>query len=419
MLDSLWQIELVASEPELVTPVGCCFDHAGRLLVVECHTHFPPDDYDGPKHDHIYLFDDSDGNGVIDRQRLFYEGGTATMGLASLADGWIAVATRSEVVRIRDSDGDDRADQREVMLTLETAGTYPHNGLTGLALRPDGLLYVGQGENLGEPYELIAADGTKQIGGGEGGNIFRCRVDGSKLERVATGFWNPFGLYFDPTDRLWTVGNDPDAMPPCRLLHVIPGADFGFQFRFGRAGTHPLQSWNGEFPGTLPMAAGTGEAPCAVVGHGDKLWVTSWGDNRIERYKLQPSGASWTSKTEVVVQGDASFRPVGMAVAADGSMYVTDWTDRSYPVHGKGRLWRLSRKTDAPPIEVRLPERSGLEKQSLRLLPIRVSAQRIVWQPSITTIRSFASLPRPAWSTMAHWKTFSEHKPRRPGSEWV
>jgi hypothetical protein len=368
VLDANWQIELIASEPELVTPVGCRFNDSGQLLAIECHTHFPPDDYDGPKADRIHLFEDSDSDGVLDRKRLFYEGGSATMGIARMDNGWIAIATRSKVVRIRRSDEDNVADEHQVLLELKTSETYPHNGLTGLAVGADGLLYVGQGENLGKPYELIAADGSKQIGGGEGGNIFRCRPDGSRLERFATGFWNPFGIYFDPAGRLWSVGNDPDAMPPCRLLHVVAGGDYGFQFRFGRAGTHPLQSWNGGFPGTLPMAAGTGEAPCALVGHGGQLWVTSWGDNRIERYKLVPGGASWTSETEVIVQGDAGFRPVGMAVAPDGSIYLTDWADRSYPVHGKGRLWRLSRTPDAPPITDRLPSRTKLEKESLRLL---------------------------------------------------
>ena len=367
VLDPAWQIELVAAEPELVTPVACCFDASGRLLVVESHTHFPPDDYEGPQADRIYLFDDRDDDGVLDRKRLFHAGGSATMGLVSLPGGWIVVARRGEVIRIRDSDGDDVADQQEVLLELNTVATYPHNGLAGVILGPDGLLYVGQGENLGEPYELVAADGSTQVGAGEGGNIFSCRADGSDLQRVATGFWNPFGLYFDPAGRLWTVGNDPDAMPPCRLLHVVPAGDYGFQFRFGRAGTHPLQAWNGELPGTLPMAAGTGEAPCAVVGRGDQLWVTSWGDNRIERYRLTPQEASWSSETEVVVQGDTNFRPVGMTVAPDGSIYVTDWADRSYPVHGKGRLWRVSRKTDAAVLPNQLPRLTELEDKASRL----------------------------------------------------
>ena len=55
-----------------------------------------------------------------------------------------------------------------------------------------GNVYFGLGENLGADYRLIGSDGTTLAGGGEGGNIYRCRPDGSKLERVATGFWNPF-----------------------------------------------------------------------------------------------------------------------------------------------------------------------------------------------------------------------------------
>ncbi len=154
LLDPDWQIELIASEPNLVTPTGCCFDEKGRLLVIECHTHFPPEGYDGPKQDRIYLFDDSDGDGVLDRQRLFYEGGSATMGLCRLDDGWIAVSSRSEVSRIRDSDGDDSADQRELLVSLETEQTYPHNGLTGIAVSTDQWLYIGQGENMGDPYAV-------------------------------------------------------------------------------------------------------------------------------------------------------------------------------------------------------------------------------------------------------------------------
>lgn len=367
LLDANYQIELIRSEPDLVTPTGCCFDDAGRLLVVECHTHFPPPNYAGPSADRIYRLDDSDGDGVLDRQRLFYEGGVATMNVANLGDGWLAVATRSEVVRIRDRDGDGVADQREVLLSHETTADYPHNGLGGLLRGPDEWLYVGQGENFGERYELVGTDGSKQVGGGEGGNLFRCKIDGSQLQRIATGFWNPFGMCFDAQRRLWVVGNDPDEAPPNRLLHVVAGGDYGFQFRFGRAGTHPLLSWNGEFPGTLPMAGGTGEAACSVITHGKHLWVTSWGDNRIERHALQPRGASWLGTRDVIVQGDANFRPVAMARAPDGSIYVTDWVDRSYNVHRKGRLWRISRKPDADQVAGSLPELTELEQEAIRL----------------------------------------------------
>jgi len=376
-----WSIELVAAEPKLVTPISCRFDSRGRLFVVESHTHFPPNDYAGPTTDRIYLFDDTTGDGKLDRQRLFYAGGKATMGLEVLPDGWVIVATRDAITRIRDTDGDDVADEIQTLVRHETSATYPHNGLGGLAISPNGDLYFGQGENLGEPYSIIGSDGSRQIGGGEGGNVFRCRPDGSGLARIATGFWNPFGLHFDPAGRLWAVCNDPDAKPPCRLLHVVEGADFGFQFRFGRAGTHPLQAWDGEQPGTLPMAAGTGEAPCAVVSHGDGLWVTAWGDNRIERYRLAANGASYKGHMEVIVQGGANFRPVDMAIAKDGSIYVTDWVDRSYPVHGRGALWRLTPHSAAS-FAGSLPPLSDAE----------VLANRVSGDPQISTAQRLTHL---------------------------
>ena len=134
------------------------------------------------------------------------------------------------------------------------------------------------------------------------------------------------------------------------------GGDYGYLYQYGRAGTHPLQAWNGELPGTLPMVCGTGEAPTAIVDHAGSLWVTSWGDYRVERYHLVPRGASYSATREVVVQGEADFRPAGMAVAPDGSLYFGDWVLRDYPVHGRGRIWRLTLPADE--IKTPFPRRS-------------------------------------------------------------
>ena len=104
------------------------------------------------------------------------------------------------------------------------------------------------------------------------------------------------------------------------------------------------------------MIAGTGEAPSGVVAYEANnlpadyrgtLLVTSWGDHRIERYDLQPHGASFRSSMKPVVVGGDDFRPVGIAVAADGSLYVSDWVDKSYTLHGKGRIWRLRANPDS------------------------------------------------------------------------
>ncbi len=146
--------------------------------------------------------------------------------------------------------------------------------------------------------------------------VFHFAGDGSGLTKVAQGFWNPFGLGLVGQNTLFAVDNDPDASPPCRLIHVVSTGDYGHRWEYGRAGVHPLQAWDGELPGTLPMVCGTGESPCAVVPHENHLWVTSWGDHRLERYQLNAKGQSFSAKRDVVVQGDADFRPTGCAVRA-------------------------------------------------------------------------------------------------------
>ncbi len=348
-----YTLELVAAEPDIVTPIGMAFDRQGRLLVIESHTHQRSKDYDGPERDRVRMLADTDGAGTRHRDKspgagsrldlwtTFADGFRHAMNLLVRDDGGVYLVTRDRLLLLRDTDDDGIADMQRELLRLETEDDYPHNALGGIDQAADGSLMIGLGENHGLPFRLIGADGKIIAATGGLDGFFRCSADGANLEHVARGVWNPFSLCVLDDGRIFAVDNDPDASPPCRLLHVVPGGDYGYLYQYGRAGTHPLQCWNGELPGTLPMVCGVGEAPTAIVAHGAWLWVTSWGDHRIERYRLVPRGASYGAQREVIVQGDADFRPTGMAVAPDGSLYFGDWVKRDYPVHGKGRIWRL------------------------------------------------------------------------------
>lgn len=344
--DERYTLELVAAVPDIVTPVGMTFDSQGRLLVIESHTHERPAGYEGPAKDRIRMLADSDGDGRLDRWSTFAEGFRHAMNLLGRRDGAVYVVERGRLLLLRDTNDDGKADSEEVLLRLETEDDYPHNALGGIAQSPNGTLIIGLGENHGLPFKLIGADGKTIAGTGGIDGFFRCTVDGKNIEHFARGVWNPFSLCVLDDGRIFAVDNDPDASPPCRLLHVVEGGDYGYLYQYGRAGTHPLQAWNGELPGTLPMVCGTGEAPTAIVPHAGRLWVTSWGEHCIERFNLVPRGASYGATRKVIVQGDADFRPTGMAVAPDGSIYFGDWMLRDYPVHGKGRIWRLTLAED-------------------------------------------------------------------------
>jgi putative membrane-bound dehydrogenase-like protein len=360
-------IELVVKEPEIVTPTGLAVDERGRIWLIENNTHERPGSYHGYPSDRIRIFDDFDRDGHPRRVKTFVDGFRNSMSLALRPDGWLYFATRSDIYRMRVGEG-DVLQEKHVVAHLETKCTYPHNALAGLAFDALGNLYVAMGENLGVPYKLTGADGTSFEGGGEGGNIYRCRPDGRGLVRISTGFWNPFALTFDAFGRLFAVDNDPDARGPCRLLHIIRGGDYGYRYRNGRRGLHPFTAWNGELPGTLPMVAGTAEAPSGIVAYesaglpadyrGDLL-VTSWGDHVIERFRVAPRGASFTATSQAIVRGGEDFRPVAIATAPDGALYVTDWVDKSYPVHGKGRIWRIRMKRPQADDRLRVSGVSG------------------------------------------------------------
>jgi putative membrane-bound dehydrogenase-like protein len=355
--DSRLIVEKFAAAPDIVHPIAADFDSKGRLLVVESHTHFRPANYKGPKFDRIRIIEDTDGDGKADKFTTFFEGTTATMDVACHPDGSVYIATRNEILRLRDTKGTGTADEKTRIAFLDTVGNYPHNGLSGLTFDSKGNLYFGMGENIGEPYKLIGADGKTIAGGGEGGHVFWITADGKNLREVATGFWNPFGSCRDIFGRLLVVDNDPDASPPCRMVHVVEGGDYGFQFRYGRAGRHPFQAWNGELPGTLPYMSGTGEAPCEIIAYesdglpqeyrGD-YFVPAWADHRVERYVHELKGATIAATRKPFVQGGKDFYPSGLAVAPDGSLFVSDWGSKSYELHGKGAIWHIRWKDYKP-----------------------------------------------------------------------
>ncbi len=379
--DPKLRVDLFAASPDIVHPIAIDFDSKGRLLVIESHTHFPPADYKGPKHDRIRILEDTNGSGKADKFTTFFEGTKMTMDLAVHPDGSVYVATRNEILRLRDTHGDGKADVKERLIRLETKGNYPHNGLSGLCFDARGNLFFSMGENLGAAYKLTGADGTTIADEGEGGNIFWCTSNGKKLRRAATGFWNPFGVCRDVFGRMFAVDNDPDAMPPCRMVHVVEGGDYGFQFRYGRAGRHPFQAWDGQLPGTLPMMSGVGEAPCEVLSYESdglpreylgNLLVTSWADHRVERYVLREQGSSFKAERKPFVQGGANFRPVGMAVAPDGSVFISDWVLSNYNLHGKGAVWRIRPKEALKPDRPTDPRRALASAHR----PLRESAAR-------------------------------------------
>jgi putative heme-binding domain-containing protein len=89
------------------------------------------------------------------------------------------------------------------------------------------------------------------------------------------------------------------------------------------------------------MVHPSGEGPCAIVPLGGGVLIPSWSDHRIDYYPLTREGAGYRSDRLPLVKGSDFFRPTGMAMGPDGSIYLNDWVFSSYPIHSRGRLWKL------------------------------------------------------------------------------
>ncbi len=354
ILDESLSMELIATSPSIMTPIGLAIDSQDNIYALESHTHQPPSDYAGPQFDRIKKGVDENGDGKPESWIIFADSITDGMNLAVGPDDVIYLTEKDRVLSFQDTDKDGKSDKKRVLLQMHTPrDVYDHAGILGITYGPDGWLYVSRGNSGSLAYKIAGTDGTSIDGYGDGGNVFRCRPDGSAVEEVATGFWNPFDLTFTQQGHLMLVDNDPDSRGPNRLLDIVPGGDYGYQSLYGGSGIHPFLAWNGELPGTLPYAAALGEAPSGVIdasftnsqtGCENNILATIWEENSIVRVPLKTHQSNVQGQAEVIVQGDSTFHPVALATNSKGELYITDWVVRQYPNHGQGRIWRMTSK---------------------------------------------------------------------------
>jgi putative membrane-bound dehydrogenase-like protein len=179
-------------------PVAGAVDGVGRLMVVENQTQGRPESWKGPEQDQVVVLVDENGDDVADRREVFFAGSEFTKDIVLGPEGWVYLVTRNEILRVRDADGDGRAEQVERRLIwMEMEAGVPVKGLTGLAFDHRGGFVFGMGENGGKGYQIRGADGMMFEDACEGGQVWRAKLDGSGLKRVATGFYEPVGLVVD------------------------------------------------------------------------------------------------------------------------------------------------------------------------------------------------------------------------------
>ncbi len=107
--------ELVAGEPLVTSPIAVSFDENGRMFVIEMRDYSEQRD-EKPHLGRIRLLEDRDGDGKFERATIFADDlpwPTAVM----WANGGIFVCASPDIWWLKDTDGDGRADVRELVFT--------------------------------------------------------------------------------------------------------------------------------------------------------------------------------------------------------------------------------------------------------------------------------------------------------------
>lgn len=173
--------ELVASEPLTMDPVAIDWDLAGRMWVVEMADYPLGMDGNGKPGGRVRVLEDTDGDGAYDKSTLFADGLNFPTGLLTWRDGVIVTAA-PDILFLRDTNGDGKADSREVLVSGLLQGNQQLRA-NGLRWGLDNWVYCAAGGHHGEygmDTKLRSHRAKREVH--VGSRDFRFRPDTGELE---------------------------------------------------------------------------------------------------------------------------------------------------------------------------------------------------------------------------------------------
>lgn len=387
------EVHTFATEPMLKNPTNIDIDDRGRIWVTEAYNYRPAINGNptNAKGDRIMILEDTNGDGVADSAKVFYQGPelNAPLGICVLGNK-VLISQSPFVWAFYDDNGDDKADRKEIIFQ-GIGGEQHDHGAHAFTFGPDGKFYF----NFGNEAKTLKDKNGKAVLDPDGDEIgpkkykqgmaLRCDPDGSHVEVLGDNFRNPYEVAVDSYGTLWQSDNDDDGNRGVRINYVMEHGNYGYTDEMTGAGwsdnrtniedSIPLRHWHLNDPGVVPNLLQTyaGSPTGMVVYEGtllpdefhDQMIHTDAGPNVVRSYPVKKNGAGYSAGIINILKGekDQWFRPADVGVAPDGSLIIADWYDPGVGGHQagdqtRGRIYRVapaSSKYSVPKLDYSSP----------------------------------------------------------------
>ena len=301
-------VNLFADEemfPELVNPVQMAVDTQGRLWVAAWKT-YPKWEPLKKMDDRILILPDEDHDGVADRAITFAH--VHNPSAIEFWNGGVLVASQPDIIFLKDTDGDDVADQ-EIRYLNGIGSADTHHAANAFVYGPDGGIYWQSGIFL---VNHIESPWSAPLNTGASG-MYRFDPRQHTIAFHAGNSPNPHGISFD----YWGYHYANDGTSG-NAKQVVPH-EKGFKMQeLLKKQVRPVPA-NGvlssnHFPESM---------------QGDFLILNTIGFLGIKQYGLDrnpDTGDVWGEpKGDLIVSSDKNFRPTDIEFGGDGALYIADW----------------------------------------------------------------------------------------------
>jgi putative membrane-bound dehydrogenase-like protein len=330
--------ELFASEPQVGKPLAMNWDERGRLWITETYDYPNELQPEGEGRDKIRICEDTDGDGRADKFTIFAERLSIPTSL-TFAYGGVIVHQAPDTLFLRDTDGDDVADQKEVLFTgWRTNDT--HAGPSNLNYGLDGWYYgiVGyagfEGEIAGERQRFQTGFYRFKLAPPVDEKSPPTVARFEFLRNTNNNSWgvgiSEEGLVFGSTAN----GNPSEFMPIANRYYervrgwsssVLEGIALDYYYDPITEDVRQVD-WHGGF------TAGAGHALYTARRYPKEYWnrtafVAEPTGHLIATFTLQPSGAGFRSRNSwnLYASNDGWSAPITAEVGPDGNVWFIDW----------------------------------------------------------------------------------------------